>query len=111
MVTIRVLRAGPLATLQDAGRPGVLHYGLSASGPMDRGAFHRAGVWLGGAGSTGIEFTSAGISFAVEDGSLSAAFDGGAFSLNIDGVAKYWPTRAVLKPGSKVNPTPGAGSR
>lgn len=108
MVTIRVLRAGPLATLQDAGRRGVLRYGLSASGPMDRGAFQRAGDWVGGAGGTGIEFTSAGISFAVEDGTLGAAFDGGAFGLHVDGTAKNWPARAVLKPGSKVDITPGA---
>lgn len=108
MVAIRILRAGPLATLQDHGRSGLLRYGLSASGPMDRSAFQRAGDWVGGAGSTGIEFTSAGISFAVEDGPLGTAFDGGAFSLSIDGIVKGWPTRAMLKPGNRVDITPGS---
>lgn len=107
MVGIRLRRAGPLTTLQDAGRPGLLRFGISASGPMDRAAFLRAGGWLGQAGSTGVEFTTAGLSFVVEGGSVGAAFDGGQFALVIDGVRKGWPARAVLKPGSIVEITPG----
>jgi biotin-dependent carboxylase-like uncharacterized protein len=107
VTSIRILRAGPLVTLQDAGRPGLLRHGISASGPMDRGAFERAGGWLGAAGSTGLEFTAAGLSFAV-DGSLLMACDGGAFELSIDGVAQPWPSRAVLKDGAVVDIKPGA---
>lgn len=107
MTALRILRAGPLTSLQDAGRPGLLRHGISASGPMDRGAFERAAGWLGAAGSTGIEFTTAGLSFSV-DGGLSMACDGGAFQLSIDGVAKAWPARAVLKAGSVVDIRPGA---
>lgn len=106
MTELRILRAGPLTTLQDAGRPGLLRHGISASGPMDRGAFERSAGWLGGAGATGIEFTTAGLSFSV-DGSLSMACDGGDFALHIDGTAKPWPARAVLQPGSVVDITPG----
>lgn len=108
MHAIRILRAAPLTTLQDAGRPGWLRFGISASGPMDRGAFDRAASWLGGSGTTGIEFTSAGLSFRVEEGLLGAAFDGGAFKLSIDGKTQPWPTRAILKAGATVNITPGA---
>ena len=105
---IRIHRAAPLTTLQDAGRPGLLRYGISASGPMDGGAFRRAGYWLGGAGSTGIEFTPAGLGFTVEGGTLGAAFDGGAFTLTVDGAERLWPTRAMLKPGAVVEIRPGA---
>ncbi len=107
MTSIRILRAGPLVTLQDAGRPGLLRHGISASGPMDRGAFERAGGWLGEAGMTGIEFTAAGLSFTV-DGGVSMACDGGVFELSIDGAAKLWPSRAVLKDGEVVDIKPGA---
>lgn len=107
MMSIRILRAGPLATLQDARRPGLLRYGISASGPMDRGGFERAGGWLGGAGTTGIEFTAAGLSFVVEGGMLAIACDGGVFGLSIDSAGKSWPGRAVLKAGSVVDITPG----
>lgn len=108
MASIHILRASPLTTLQDAGRPGWLRFGISASGPMDRASFERAGRWLGPAGTTGIEFTAAGLSIRVEDGSLGAAFDGGAFRLTVDGKAQPWPTRAILKAGSIVDITPGA---
>lgn len=106
MSTIRITRAGPLATLQDAGRPGLLRHGISASGPMDRTAFERAGGWLGAAGATGIEFTTAGLGFVAE-GLVSIAVDGGAFELSIDGEAKSWPARALLSAGSIVDIRPG----
>lgn len=104
---IRMERVGPLVTLQDGGRPGMLAHGVSASGPMDRGAFRRAGDWLGGAGSTGIEFTQAGLAFGVEQGALAMACDGGDFSISINGTNKRWPLRAVLKSGDRVDITPG----
>lgn len=104
---IRMERVGPLVTLQDAGRPGMLAHGVSASGPMDRGAFRRAGDWLGGAGSTGLEFTQAGLAFRVEQGPLAVAGDGGEFSVSINSTKKRWPLRAVLKTGDRVDITPG----
>lgn len=107
MTAIRITRAGPLTTLQDAGRPGLLAQGVSASGPMDRGAFQRTGGWLGGAGATGIEFTS-GIGFVVEDGPLAMAADGGDYALTVNGEAVAWPARLVLRAGDEVAVRPGA---
>lgn len=107
MTAIVIARAGPLATVQDAGRPGLLRHGISASGPMDRAAFRRAGGWIGG-GAAGIEFTTAGIDFAVEDGAVAAGFDGGDFRLSVNGALREWPARAVLKAGDRVCITPGA---
>jgi 5-oxoprolinase (ATP-hydrolysing) subunit C len=57
MTTITILRCGPLTTLQDAGRFGMLRHGISASGPMDRRAFEQAGMLLTRAGATAIEYT------------------------------------------------------
>jgi allophanate hydrolase subunit 2 len=62
---LTILGAGPLTTLQDAGRFGMLRHGISASGPMDRGAFARAGAALPAAGSTGIEHTQ-GLAFVAD---------------------------------------------
>jgi biotin-dependent carboxylase-like uncharacterized protein len=107
MSAIRIVRAGPLVTLQDSGRPGLLRHGISESGPMDRAAFERAGGWLGHAAPTGIEFTTAGLSFKVERGPLGMSWDGGAFAVNIDGATKSWPGRAMLKAGQVVEITPG----
>ncbi len=71
MTRITILRAGPLTTLQDTGRFGMLRHGISASGPMDRTAFAAAGAALPVAGSTGIEYTQ-GLAFDV-DGPLTIA--------------------------------------
>lgn len=107
MTGIRVTWAGPLTTMQDAGRPGLLANGVSASGPMDRRAFERAGLWLGGAGSAGIEFTS-GLAFEVQGGPLSVAADGGDYALTVNGKALAWPARVVLRQGDVVHVRPGA---
>ncbi len=71
VTVITILRAGPLTTLQDAGRFGMLRHGISASGPMDRSAFAAAGAALPRAGSTGIEHTQ-GLAFET-DGPLTIA--------------------------------------
>ena len=44
---LSVVRAGPLVTIQDQGRPGLMRYGIAASGPMDSGAFAVANAALG----------------------------------------------------------------
>jgi allophanate hydrolase len=103
-----ITRVGPATTIQDAGRFGMLRHGISASGPMDGGAFRRAGVLLGRAGGEGIEFSAAGLAFTLEDGKTAAAFAGGSFLLKINGAAADWPARADLKAGDRVEITPGA---
>jgi allophanate hydrolase subunit 2 len=92
VTTITILRAGPLTTLQDAGRFGMLRHGISASGPMDRGAFAAAGVALPLTGSAGIEFTQ-GLAFET-DGPLTMAT----------------PEVRHLHPGERVELPPAAGN-
>lgn len=92
MTRLTIRRAGPLTTLQDAGRFGMLRHGISASGPMDRGAFAAAGTTLRVAGSTGIEFTQ-GLAFDV-DGPLTIAT----------------PELRVLAAGDHVELPPAAGN-
>lgn len=107
--SILITRAGPLATVQDAGRFGMLMHGVAASGPMDAGAFNRTLALLGAGGSSAMEFTQAGIAFTVEGTALVAAFDGGAFKLKINGRKRDWSTAHALKSGDKVDVAPGAG--
>ena len=104
---ITVLRAGPLATIQDAGRFGMLRYGIAASGPMVRGAFAAAGALLGGRAGAAIEFTRTGLDFRAE-GEVEAAFSGGAFSLSVNGEARDWNSALQLAAGDLVRVAPGA---
>ena len=78
--TFTVSFAGPLVTLQDAGRPGHMRYGVSASGPMDQLAFDAAHAALGNApGATGIEVSLGGLALHCTSGSVTLAITGGAF--------------------------------
>lgn len=105
--TLRILRAGPAATIQDKGRPGQLCYGIGESGPMDRSGFDRAGRWLGAAGEAGIEFTRTGLSFVLENKKVQASFDGGDFRLTVNGKKQKWPAVIKLAAGDVVDITPG----
>lgn len=103
---IRICRAGPLCTLQDEGRFGMLAHGVTASGPMDRGAFRAAGALLEVAGITAIEFTPAGLALETDE-ALSVAFAGGAFRVSVNGEPQGWPGLAVLQAGDRLDVTPG----
>ncbi len=104
---LRIERAGPLTTIQDCGRHGMLAHGISASGPMDMAAFGNAGLLAGGQGA-GIEITRAGLDFIVADGQVSAGWSGGAFDVKINGRAAEWPGAAHLMGADRVSITPGA---
>jgi biotin-dependent carboxylase-like uncharacterized protein len=106
MTAIVITRAGPLATLQDAGRFGCLSLGISASGPMDFGSYLAAGALLETAGGTAVELAQ-GLAFEAE-GDLRTAVAGGAFRLRVNGKAHDWPDVLSLKSGDRVEISPGA---
>lgn len=104
---LRIERAGPLTTIQDCGRHGMLAHGISASGPMDMAAFCDAGLLAGGQGA-GLEITRAGLDFVVTDGQVSAGWSGGVFDVKVNGRVAEWPGAAQLTEGDRVSITPGA---
>lgn len=104
---IRIARAGPLATIQDAGRFNMLAHGISASGPMDRAGYIRAGQWAGATDGAAVEFTMAGLDLDVLDGELFAGWDGGVFSIAVNGKPVDWPGQARLVAGDHVSISAG----
>lgn len=59
---LEVLAIGPLATVQDLGRPGRAALGVAASGAFDRSAFRLANRLVGNpAGAAGVEFVLGGL--------------------------------------------------
>ncbi|KQT51246.1 hypothetical protein ASG47_18925 [Devosia sp. Leaf420] len=102
VATITIERAGPLTSIQDAGRFGHLADGISASGPMDIAAFHRAGLLAGSGGQAGIEFSMLGLDLRVDDGTLSAGWDGGHFDIFLNDTPLTWPGQAELRPGDRL---------
>lgn len=96
-------RAGPLVTIQDAGRFGYLAHGISASGPMDAGAFRRAGMIAGSGEAAGIEFSMLGLDLLVADGEALMGWDGGRFEVSINGQKQDWPGSGRLVAGDRLS--------
>ena len=103
---VAILRAGPLTSIQDRGRFGLLRHGISASGPMDGAAFASAGALAGGGGG-GIEFTMAGLEIRLSSGQCRAGFAGGDFAVRLNDTALAWPGSATLEDGDTLAITPG----
>ncbi|MES2433220.1 MAG: biotin-dependent carboxyltransferase family protein [Pseudomonadota bacterium] len=78
--TLSVRFAGPHVTIQDQGRPGLMRYGVPASGPMDRQSFALANAAIGNpAGHPGIEISLGGLSLHCLTGVVTLALVGGGF--------------------------------
>ena len=101
-----ITRAGPLTTIQDAGRFGMLRHGISASGPMDRAAYALAGQLAGG-GSGAIEITTAGIDLVLEAGNCRLGLAGGVFTARHNDRVVPWPGVVTLSAGDRLSITPG----
>jgi 5-oxoprolinase (ATP-hydrolysing) subunit C len=100
---LRVLRAGPGATIQDGGRHGYLRYGVTPAGPMDWVAFRTANSALGnGDRAAAVEVSVAGLEVICEGAPLALAYAGGAFLWWRDGVLLPKAARLLLEPGKTL---------
>jgi allophanate hydrolase len=103
-----VTQVGPHTSIQDRGRPGLMRFGVPASGAMDRNAFQAANTALGNpSGCPTIEISLGGITLECESGSVTFAVTGGAFQTAIDAkpLGSWWVetihagSRLTIKPG------------
>ncbi len=84
-VTIEVIKAGALTTLQDLGRPGFAHLGIPRSGAADRSSLKLANRLVGNAeGAAALECTLIGPSLRFDDEAL-IAITGAEVSARLDG--------------------------
>ncbi len=104
---IRIDRAGPLTTIQDRGRYGMMAHGISASGPMDRAAFAEAVGMAGSPDGVAIEFTRAGLDLTLVSGAARLAWSGGQFNLRRNGEVADWPGAVDCTAGDRISITPG----
>ncbi len=83
-----VVEVGPHVSFQDVGRPGLMRFGVPASGPMDRGAFAIANAALGNTGAMqAIEISMGGLVLECLEGSVTLAIAGGGFQVTLDQAA------------------------
>lgn len=105
---LRVLRAGPGATLQDGGRHGYLRYGVTPSGPMDWTAFRTTNLALcNNDRAAAIEVSVGGIELICEGAPLTVAFAGGAFIWRRSGMMLPNAARLRLAPGETLTARAG----
>lgn len=105
---LRILAAGPGATIQDAGRCGYLRFGVTAAGPMDWTAFETVAAALGNdPRAAAIEASVGGISVVAEETPLCVAFAGGAFDWRRDAEPLPTAARLWLRPGETLSARAG----
>lgn len=102
-----ILRAGPLCTVQDAGRHGYLRYGITPAGPMDWVSHAVANGLIGNAaGLAGIEVGPAGMAFTA-DVPLRLAIAAPGFAVLRNGSAVPSHVVLTLLPGMVIDVQPG----
>jgi biotin-dependent carboxylase-like uncharacterized protein len=103
--TLTVLEAGPLTTVQDAGRPGHAHLGVPRSGFLDAPAARLANRLVGNKpGAALLEITLGGLTLSAGE-AVTVAVTGAVSDVSVDGHAVAWgepvslPAGAVLRIG------------
>jgi biotin-dependent carboxylase-like uncharacterized protein len=91
---LRILRSGPLTTVQDLGRVGWAHLGVPTSGAADRASLRLANRLVGNReGAAALEVTVGGLEVRAI-GDLTIAVTGAACPITVDGTPS--PSRVVL---------------
>jgi biotin-dependent carboxylase-like uncharacterized protein len=106
--TLHILQAGPHVSIQDAGRPGLMRFGVPASGPMDRNALAIANTALGNpSGDPGIEVSPGGLTLEHSGAPLGIAIAGGGFLVTRNGDRLGSWTTLTLHPKDRLTIRPG----
>jgi biotin-dependent carboxylase-like uncharacterized protein len=93
-VTLEVLRTGPLALIEDLGRPGLAHMGVSRSGAADRRSHQLANRLVANPGDHAtIEVTFGGFSARVRGGDVAIAVTGADTDPTVSG--KMFGTNSI----------------
>ncbi len=100
---LKVTFAGPLVTVQDAGRFGHMRFGVPASGPMDRLSHAAANVALGKpAEGSAIEISLGGLMLECLSGEITLSVTGGDFTVDHAGAKLASWTVLTLRKGEKL---------
>jgi biotin-dependent carboxylase-like uncharacterized protein len=103
---VLIEQPGPLALLQDLGRPGLAHLGVSPSGAADRHAFRLANRLVGNYESAAaIEITMGGLHVVV-DSLTWFAVTGAPTQVIVNGTPTSSHTTVTLQPGESLHVDP-----
>lgn len=110
--TLEVLAPGPLATVQDLGRPGLAALGVGRSGAADRAALRLANRLVGNPeDAAALELTFGGLRLRT-DAAVTLALTGAPCPLSVGGRAAGMNAPLSLRPGEELElGTPTWGTR
>jgi biotin-dependent carboxylase-like uncharacterized protein len=101
-VTVVVTQPGLLSALQDRGRPGLGHLGVSASGAFDRTALRQANALLGNdPGAAAIEALGGGLLLEIERSTVCAV-TGAVGPITLDGASAPYGRAFRIQPGQRL---------
>jgi 5-oxoprolinase (ATP-hydrolysing) subunit C len=108
MAHLRILSAGPACTLQDAGRMGLLRYGVTPAGTMDWIARREVNAFAGNnPDATVIEIGPGGIALMAEGGDLRLGLSATGFLPRIGEAAVPARIAVTLRDGETLTIRPG----
>ena len=100
---IEVLRAGPLTTVQDLGRPGLAHLGVPRSGALDQPALRLANRLVGNPpGAAGLEITLTGCALRLRTDAV-VAVTGAPARVTVAGEAVAFAAAVPVPAGAHVH--------
>jgi len=103
-----VAQVGPLVTIQDRGRPGLMRFGVPASGPMDRAAYEIAQAALGERGpGPALEVSVGGVALECVEGAVTIAVAGGGFTAALDRLTFGSWFVVTIRAGARLSIRPG----
>lgn len=113
VTVLEVLTPGPLACVQDLGRPGLAHLGVSPSGAADRRAQRLANRLVANpVGAAAVEITLGGFTARVLGGAVDLAVTGADSGARVDGIPFGANSIQRIRDGQVVSlGTPTAGLR
>ena len=113
MITLEVLTSGPLATVQDLGRPGLAQVGVTRSGAADRRSHALANRLVANpADLATVEITMGGFTARVHGGSVDLAVTGADCRPALNGVPFGVNSIRHVRPGDVITlVAPAAGVR
>ncbi|MGO1487085.1 MAG: biotin-dependent carboxyltransferase family protein [Arachnia sp.] len=101
-MSLGVLRVGPLATIQDLGRPGWMHIGVSPSGAADRESHRLANALVGNdPGAATIEVLLGGLEMEALAPTW-LAMTGARCGVDVDGRSVDWAAPIPLRAGQRL---------
>ena len=113
MISLEVLQTGPLALVEDLGRPGLAHIGVTRSGAADRRSHRLANRLVANPGDRAtIEITLGGFSARVHGGDIDVAVTGADGGPTADGIPFGANSVAHVRQGQVITlGTPRCGLR